>query len=231
MLCRVHCLAISLVFSLPSCSAVLSPFGEGGGCCCFEMGACNGGLFIVNPAWPWFGQQLITNKYILDPGLVVVWSLSWYCVWASVSLPLESLSLWLWHAATHYAMCVCARACVYLCVEMHYSLYTTSLSYTHTQSWGGTVIFRHAYTKDVHSVLVVLFCCCFFSMGLMEEENGTKSDNGKAARRWKVLNHRIHHHHFSGFCFVLTVAIRFRGGGGGDFEARSRMLKTEHKKF
>ena len=93
------------------------------------MGVCNGGLFIVHPAWPWFGQQLITNKYILDPGLSVVWSLSWYCVWASVSLPLEK-SLSLWHAATHYAICVCARACVYLCVEMHY---TQLLSLTHTE--------------------------------------------------------------------------------------------------
>ena len=98
-------------------------------------------------------------------------------------------------------LCVRVCTCVWRCIIHSFSL-------LHTQSWGGTVTFRHAYTKDVHSVLVVLFCCCcFFSMGLMEEENGTKSDNGKAARQRKVLNHHVHHHHFSGFCFDCSYSI------------------------
>ena len=52
-------------------------------------------------------------------------------------------------------------------------------------------------------------------MGLMEEENETKSDNGKAARQRKVLNDHIHHHHFSGFRFVFDCSYSIQAGGGG----------------
>ena len=106
-------------------------------------------------------------------------------------------------------LCVRARVCVPVCGD---ALYTASLSYTHTHSWGGTVTFSCIHKRCTQcpcSTVLLLFFLHGFDGG-RKRNKIRQRESSKSGKFWTITStittFRV---------FVLTVAIRFRRGGGG----------------